>query len=122
MVIGGILGGYLARDIGGGKEEETAATIIGTLAGAAIGGAIGRSMDEVDRLKTGTTLETVRTGVSSQWVNPDTGNRYAVTPTRTTVAGGAPCRDFTVDALIDGASQVVRGTACRQTDGSWLIQ
>jgi surface antigen len=122
MVIGGILGGYLARDIGGGKEEETAAIIIGTLAGAAIGGAIGRSMDDVDRLKTGTTLETVRTGVSSQWVNPDTGNSFRVTPTQTMITSGGPCRNFTIDALVDGAQQAVSGVACRQNDGSWLIQ
>ena len=122
MVIGGVLGGYLARDIGGGEDEETAATIIGTLAGAAIGGMIGRAMDDVDRLKTGTTLETVRTGVTSQWVNPDNGNRYSVTPTQTMIANTGPCRSFTIDAVIDGSNQVVSGLACRQDNGSWLIQ
>jgi surface antigen len=122
MVIGGVLGGYLARDIGGGKEEETAAIIIGTLAGAAIGGAIGRSMDDVDRLKTGTTLETVRTGVSSQWVNPDNGNQFTVTPTQTMITQTGPCRNFTINAAIDGTDQAVSGVACRQNDGSWLIQ
>ena len=122
MVIGGVLGGYLARDIGGGKEEETAAIIVGTLAGAAIGGAIGRSMDDVDKLKTGTTLETVRTGVSSQWINPDNGNRYAVTPTQTMITQTGPCRNFTINATIGGTDQMVSGVACRQNDGSWLIQ
>jgi surface antigen len=47
------------------------------------GAAFGRSMDDVDRLRTSQTLETSRTGVSSSWPNPDTGNHYAVTPTRT---------------------------------------
>ena len=59
------------------------ATAVGTLIGAIAGGSIGKRLDEADRLKTGHTLETVRTGVSSEWVNPDTGKQYTVTPTRT---------------------------------------
>lgn len=122
MVIGGILGGYLAKDIGKSEGEEAAATIIGTLLGAALGGAIGRSMDEVDRLKTGSTLETVRTGVSSTWRNPDTGTHYTVTPTRTFETASGPCRDFTVEAMIEGRTETVYGTACRQPDGTWRMQ
>ena len=38
-----------------------------------IGGAVGRSMDDTDRLKTARSLETVRTGVPSTWSNPDYG-------------------------------------------------
>lgn len=118
MVIGGILGGVLGHEVGGGSGR-TAATIIGTLIGASIGGAIGRSMDEQDRLKTAHTLESVRTGVSSQWTNPDTGQRYAVTPTRTYDGTTGPCREYTVDAVIGGKAEKVNGTACRQADGSW---
>jgi surface antigen len=118
MVIGGILGGVIGHEVGGGSGR-TAATIIGTLVGATIGGAVGRSMDEQDRLKTAHTLESVRTGVSSQWVNPDTGSRYAVTPTRTIEGQTGPCREYTVDAVIGGRPEKVTGTACRMADGSW---
>jgi surface antigen len=118
MVIGGILGGVIGHEVGGGSGR-TAATIVGTLIGAAIGGSIGRSMDETDRIKTARTLETVRSGVSSQWVNPDTGYRYAVTPTRTYSNASGPCREYTVDAVIGGRPDKVYGTACRQPDGSW---
>jgi surface antigen len=118
MVIGGILGGVIGHEVGGGSGR-TAATIIGTLVGASIGGAIGRSMDEQDRLKTAHTLESVRTGVNSQWTNPDTGNRYTVTPTRTYDGTTGPCREYTVDALIGGKTEKVNGTACRLADGSW---
>ena len=82
MVIGGVLGGVLGSQVGRG-HGRTLATIVGTLAGAAIGGAVGRSMDETDCLKTAHSLESVRTGVPSAWRNPDTGNQYTVTPTRT---------------------------------------
>lgn len=120
MVIGGALGGLLGAQVDGDhKDARTAAIIVGTLAGAAIGGAVGRSMDDVDRLKTSQTLETVRTGVSSSWRNPDTGNYYQVTPTRTYDSGGGPCREYVINATIGGKPDQVYGTACRQPDGSW---
>ena len=122
MVIGGALGGLLGAQVGDQEDQaRTVAIIVGTLAGAAIGGAIGRSMYETDRLKTAQTLESVRTGVSSTWRNPDTGNQYAVTPTRTYETASGPCRDYTMEAEIDGQLEQVQGTACRQPDGTWKI-
>jgi len=120
MVIGGMLGGML-----GAQAEHhhmrPIAIIAGTLIGASIGGAIGASMDETDRLRAGQTLETVRTGVSSSWRNPDTGAEYQLTPTRTYATDRGPCREYTMDAIIGGRRQDVYGTACRQPDGSWKV-
>ena len=121
MVIGGILGGVLGNQVGGG-HGRTAAIIAGTLAGAAIGGAIGHNMDENDRRRTAQTLETVRTGVTSRWRNPDTGNDYTVVPTRTYESAEGPCREYTIDAVIGGRNETVYGTACRQPDGSWQVR
>lgn len=121
MVIGGVLGGALGSTIGGGSGQ-TVATVIGAIAGAAIGGAVGQSMDETDRLKTAHALETVRTGVPAQWVNPDTRNSYTVVPERTYEQAGTPCREYTVDAVIGGKKEKTVGTACRQADGSWRVQ
>jgi surface antigen len=119
MVIGGLLGGLLGSQAGQG-DGRTAAIILGTVIGANIGGNVGRSMDETDRIKTAHALETVRTGVPSRWVNPDTRNQYTVVPTRTyDAASGGPCREYTVDAVIGGKREKVVGTACRQADGSW---
>jgi len=120
MVIGGALGGILGSHIGGGSGT-TAAIIVGTLAGAAIGGSVGRSMDETDRLKAASTLETVRTGVPSEWRNPDTGYEYTMTPTRTYQTSEGPCREYTMDATIGGNTEQIHGTACRQADGSWKV-
>jgi surface antigen len=121
VIIGGIVGGIVGHQVGGGSGQ-TLATIVGTIAGAAIGGSIGRSMDETDRLKTAHALETVRTGVPTQWVNPDTGYAYVVTPTGTHDRGTGPCREYTVEATIGGQAETVYGTACRQADGSWEVQ
>jgi surface antigen len=120
MVIGGVLGGVLGSQVGRG-EGRTVATIVGTLIGAAVGGAVGRSMAESDRLKAAHSLETVRTGVPSTWRNPDTGNQYTFTPTRTYDAAQGPCREYVVDAIIGGKREKVYGTACRQPDGSWRV-
>lgn len=54
----------------GQGSGRTAAFILGALTGAAVGGAVGRSMAEHHRTMTAQTLETVRTGVSSEWVTP----------------------------------------------------
>lgn len=121
MVIGGVLGGLLGSELAG-HHGRTAAIIVGSLAGAAIGGAVGRSMDDTDRLKTAQALENVRTGVPASWQNPDTGNTYTVTSTRTIDDPAHPCREYTIDAVVGGQTEKMYGTACRQADGSWKIQ
>ena len=116
--VGGALGGLLGAQVGRGSGQ-LASTAAGALLGAYLGGNVGRTMDEVDRMKTYRTLEGTPTGQTSSWRNPDTGYRYDVTPTRTYQEGGRPCREYTTDAMIDGRPETVRGTACREPDGSW---
>ena len=50
-----------------------------------------------------------------------TGNNASitVTPTRTYDASSGPCREYTMDATVDGKRDKVQGTACRQPDGTW---
>lgn len=118
MGVGGALGGLLGAQVGSGTGQ-LAATAAGALLGAYLGGNVGRSMDEVDRMKAHRTLEGTPTGQSTAWRNPDTGHRYEVTPTRTYEESGRPCRDYTTEAWIDGRRETVRGTACREPDGTW---
>ena len=118
MGVGGALGGLLGAQVGGGSGQ-LAATAAGALLGAYLGGNVGRSMDQVDRLNAQRTLEGTPTGQSTAWQNPDSGNRYEVTPTRTYQEEGRPCREYTTEAWIDGRRETLRGTACREPDGSW---
>jgi surface antigen len=120
MATGGILGGLAGSAFGGGNGK-TAATIVGALAGAAIGSAVGRSMDQQDRLQTAQALETAPTGHATTWRNPDTGSRYTVTPTRTYYEDARPCRDYTMNAIVNGEAKLVHGTACRGSDGNWHV-
>jgi surface antigen len=124
QVIGAIAGGVLGNQVGAGAGR-TAATIAGTMLGGYIGGNLGRAMDENDRYRANQALETLPSGQTTSWVNPDSGNRYAVTPTRTYYEPATaarpeePCREYTTEAWIDGKRQTVYGRACRQADGSW---
>ncbi|MGB0682441.1 MAG: RT0821/Lpp0805 family surface protein [Magnetovibrionaceae bacterium] len=124
-LLGAGLGGLAGSQIGGGKGQ-LAAIGIGVLAGAWLGNEIGSSLDAADKLMientTQQTLEDNRTGETSTWTNPDTGNRGAVTPTRTYVStDGTNCREFETIVNIGGRDEVATGTACRQTDGTWRI-
>jgi len=117
-VTGAVVGGVVGSTIGGGTGR-TVAIVAGTVAGALFGSHIGKRMDEADRLKAAQALEDAPSGKGTTWKNPDTGTEYTMTPTRTYQTGTGPCRDFTVDAKIEGKPEKVSGSACRQTDGTW---
>lgn len=114
---GGAAGGLIGSSLGG-----AAATAAGVLLGGLLGAAVGQQMDSNDYYQMRHSLETSRTGHSTQWHNPDTGALYQVTPTRTfDNQSGQPCREFNTTASIGGQRQNVHGVACREGDGSWRI-
>ena len=118
QVAGGAAGAAAGTQIGGGSGR-TIATIGGALIGAFIGGQIGSRMDEEDHRRTSMALENTRTNETTEWLNPDSGNQYSIQPTNTYQADSGPCRDYTMQAVIDGRNETVTGTACRQADGTW---
>ena len=117
--IGGAAGGYIGSRIGKG-DGKLAATALGAIIGALVGGNIGRAMDEIDQTCVGRVLETARTGQTVAWRNPDTGNKYEVTPVATNTRDlNRYCRDYTARSTINGRTETVRGVTCRQSDGTW---
>lgn len=120
-VLGGIAGGAAGSQIGSGSGT-TIATVVGTIAGAALGRRIGENFGQRDRREFGHALESNPTGNTSSWTNPDTNDSYSVTPTQTYSQGDQPCREFTMKANVNGKPDTVRGTACRQPDGTWKVQ
>ena len=63
-------------------------------------------------------LEYARTDEPVPWVNPDSGIEGTFTPVATHEGPeGQVCREYAVDAIIDGREEVVYGTACRLPDG-----
>ncbi|WP_028879507.1 RT0821/Lpp0805 family surface protein [Terasakiella pusilla] len=123
-IIGGATGAVVGSQFGKGKGG-IAAVAIGTLAGAWLGNSVGRSLDELDRMKleqtTQRALETNPIGQQSTWSNPDSGNSGSVTPTKTVYNPNSsePCREYSSTVTIDGQLETITGTACRRPDGTW---
>lgn len=120
VVTGGAIGGALGSLFGSGSGK-IAAAVGGTVLGAIIGGKIGSTMDKVDQMKMNQALESAHTGQTESWKNPDNGNRYSVTPTKTYYKKGRPCRSFVTTAYINGKQDRVYGKACRTSDGRWKM-
>mgnify|MGYP001067802715 FL=1 len=98
-------GAELARDLGPTSQLVT--------------GYVGQQMTEQDRGRVRLALDTNANNQPTAWQGPQ-GRQFKVTPVRTFNGdGGARCRDFDTQATIDGRHQKIRGTACRQADGSW---
>jgi|TARA_R110002126_G_scaffold106938_1_gene242135 surface antigen len=119
-VAGGVAGGILGNQVGGGSGKVVA-TVVGAMAGAVIGGKIGAHMDRQDKINMERALETAPTGKKTSWKNPDSGDQYSVTPTRTYYRNDQPCREYTTYANIGGKQEQIYGKACRQADGSWRV-
>lgn len=122
-LIGAGLGGLAGSQIGSGSGKLVAVGA-GVLLGGLLGSELGKSLDKADQIyleqNEQSTLETGPTGMSSGWVNPDSGNSGNLTPTRTfATSSGQPCREYHSTVTIDGQTEDVYGTACREPDGSW---
>ena len=119
----GALGGAgLGALAGQAIGQNTEATLIGAGVGLMLGYIVGNEMDKNDRQNLNQTYESVPTGYSSQWQNPDSGNQYKVTPTSTTGSAQRPCRDAEIQAVIDGRQETTYTTACRNDRGVWEFQ
>lgn len=97
------------------------AMLTGSLAASAPGSVAARSMDDGDRRRAASALETLSNGESSAWRNRDTGDSFVFTPVRSFERGGVRCREFRLEVTVGGRSDGIGGSACRQSDGSWRI-
>jgi len=121
---GAALGGLLGAQFGSGTGK-LAATGAGVLIGGLVGSEIGRSMDEVDRMRANRAVVRARQaplGETIAWNSPETGNYGTVTPVRDgRTESGRYCREFRQTITIDGRQREGYGVACRQPDGTWRI-
>jgi surface antigen len=117
-VIGGIIGNQFGR--GGGK---VAATFAGAVIGGIVGNAIGKDLDDRDRELARQAeydaWERSPPGKPVRWRNPGRDHYGEVVPQAYYERSGARCRDFIHTVWIDGRRQQMRGTACRNADGTW---
>ena len=67
-------------------------------------------------------LENNRSGQVASWRNPDTGHSGTITPKPAVqTASGEYCRGYEHEIKVDGRTEVVQGTACRNPDGTWRV-
>ena len=122
-MLGAASGGLIAAAAGGGPAGILGGVLLGGLVGGAVGNALDQKDKEMAAQAAQRAFENSRTGESSAWRNPDSGNSGSVTPTRTYQApSGQHCREYQHDIVIGGEVHKSYGTACRQPDGSWKIQ
>lgn len=122
-IAGSVIGGIIGHQFGKGDGKD-AMTIVGAVVGGMIGGNIGRRLDEEDQRRVSQTLETAPNYQKVAWDNQRTAAKYEFTPvnkyegrvngTRTI------CRDYVMDAWIDGRKQQVNGRACKNNRGQWI--
>ena len=124
-LLGAAGGGLLGAQFGSGTGQ-LAATAAGVFIGALLGSEIGRSMDDVDRLKAEQAINQAHStpiGNTITWNNAESGNSGTVTPTRDgTSDSGEYCREFQQTVVIGGKTEEGYGIACRQPDGTWRIR
>ena len=122
LAVGAVAGGLLGSAVGGGNGR-IAAAIAGAAIGGIVGSEIGRSLDRVDRKYAQRAaldaLENGRSGEPTEWRNPDSGRHGTITPSYPYLRRKKNCRDYVHKIYIDGHQQALRGTACRNLDGTW---
>src|SRR5262249_23183597 len=120
--IGAITGGIIGNQFGKGSGK-VAATFAGAVIGGIVGNSIGKSLDERDReLARQAEFDAWERGTPGRavrWRNPDNGRYGEVVAQAYYPGGGSRCRDFIHTVWINGRREMMRGTACRNPDGTW---
>jgi len=121
-VVGAIAGGVIGNQFGKGAGKAVA-TVAGAVVGGIVGNEIGRQLDVRDRqLAQQAEMDAWERGPPGRpvrWRNPDNGRYGEVVAEDYYDRGGVRCRDFIHRVWIDGRPQQMRGTACRNPDGTW---
>jgi len=122
-LLGALSGAAIGSAFGGGTSGHVAGALIGAGVGALIGNRIGAALDDDDKKRAYeaemNALERGQSGAPVSWRNPDSGRYGSVVPGPAYVDNGRNCRAYTETIYVDGRPQTVRGTACRNPDGSW---
>ncbi|WP_421724218.1 hypothetical protein [Bauldia sp.] len=115
---GAVAGGAVGGAVSGG---EPGAVVVGAVAGGVIGNVIGAELDRSAQRRARDAelraLEHGRTGTPVTWRNGRV--RGEVVPGPRYQVNAYDCRDFTHTVYGSGQPQSVRGTACRQPNGTW---
>jgi surface antigen len=120
--IGAITGAVIGNQFGKGSGK-VAATFAGAVIGGIVGNSIGKDLDtrdrELARQAEYDAWESSAPGKAVRWRNPDNGRYGEIVAEGYYDRGGSRCRNFVHSVWIEGRRQQMRGTACRNPDGTW---
>jgi len=123
-IAGSVIGGIIGHQLGGKGDGKNIMTAIGVAVGGMIGGNIGSGLDQRDQQKINRSLESTPNYQKVAWDNQNTNTQYEFTPINKyegNVNGNrTQCRDYVMDAWIDGRMQQINGRACKNSRGQWI--
>lgn len=120
-MIGGGAGAGAGALLGQAIGHNTESTLIGVAVGGMLGYIVGNEMDKYDQQQMNSAFETGPSNQPVAWRNPDSGARYSMTPQPVYQNGGQYCRNAQIEAVIDGRTERLNSTACRDQRGSWVV-
>ena len=122
-IAGSVIGGALGHQFGKGDGKK-AMTIVGAIVGGMIGGNMGRRLDRNDNRRVSQSLESTPNYQKVAWNNNNTNTQYEFTPVNKyegKINGyQTQCRDYIMDAYIEGRMQQIKGRACKNSQGQWV--
>ncbi|HIP94723.1 MAG TPA: glycine zipper 2TM domain-containing protein, partial [Leucothrix sp.] len=122
-IAGSVIGGALGHQFGKGDGKK-AMTIVGAIVGGMIGGNMGRRLDRNDNRRVSQSLESTPNYQKVAWNNNNTNTQYTFTPVNKyegKINGyQTQCRDYIMDAYIEGRMQQIKGRACKNSQGQWV--
>ena len=124
QAIGTVLGAAVGGAIGSHIDKDgnrPVATVLGAVVGSLIGAKIGSDLDSVDRGCVGHALELAQDQERVTWVNPQTGITYLLYPTRGYTQEGRACREFSLQMSAGKHMEAALGVACQSGDGTWQL-
>ena len=103
--------------------SKVATTIISAMGGGLVGGSIGSGLSDADKRKAleaeYKALEYTASGQKVAWKSDSSGRSGEVVAAQPYRVGSQDCRQYTHTVFNGTAGVTARGTACRNTDGSW---
>ena len=124
-ILGGVGGALIGSQFGRGTGQLIGVAV-GALVGSQLGGYLGHQLDERDKALAQQTLhnslESAPDGRVNSWKNPNTSHSGQIRVNNTVTQGANVCRDYTHMVMIDNKQEQVKGRACRNSNGEWIVQ
>ena len=112
----GALGGAA---IGASLGKDPVSAAVYGVVGLVIGFQVGDTIDKIDQLHAAMAINhSFNNNTPIKWTNPK-GN-FSVTNIPKKVNG--VCREFVTDIVVNGDSRQMRGTACKNVKGEWIMK